>query len=195
MLGTSWEFDLKFKWSWVKDQMSACSLLFPKAQEPKKHENGNILVASLLMLLVMNLLGIGLANLSVKEWNMASYKTIDSQIFNMSESCAQNVVAWFGTQQSTPATPLGSSGYASSNTGYTAINNKLSGYSFNCTTAYITTRQATSRLTSGSEIGNSDGKYGGTGTQVPKDYYKIVSTGSGPKNSSKVTNTIISVEY
>lgn len=158
-------------------------------------QRGNILVASLLMLLVMNLLGIGLSNLSLKEWNLASYKNMDAQTYNMSSSCASNVITWFETQTSKPQNVPESSGTSSSNTGSTSVNNKLNGYSYSCTTSYITTRQDRSRISSGSEIGNSDGKYGGTGTQVPKDFYKIVSTGAGPKNSNRVTNTIISVEY
>ncbi len=166
----------------------------------ENYEQGNILVTSLLILLVMNLLGIGLANLATKEWSMASYKTIDAEVFNTTDLCSQDATIWFATQTGTPAsinnfTGSASAALTSSQSNDTDIAHKLTGYSYNCSVTYITSKEATSSLTTGAEIGNSGGSYNSSGTQVMKDYYQIVSTGSGPKNSSKVINTIISVEY
>lgn len=163
-------------------------------------EGGNILVASLLILLVMNLLGIGLANLATKEWSMASYKSIDAEVFHTTEGCSGSVIVWFGTQTTTPTSIDTFTGTATSELSQAQLYNsdithKLTGYSYNCNVTYITSKEGASSLTSGGEIGNSGGAYGASGTTVIKDYYQIVSTGSGPKSASKVTNTIISVEY
>ena len=174
-------------------------------------ENGNILVTSLLILLVMNLLGIGLANLATKEWNMANYKTIDSEVFNKAEGCSQDVITWFGTLTAKPAAatiPFINSNYittangvaltselTANQIGNSDISHKLANYSYNCNVTYLTSKQATSSIKSGGEVGNSGGSYNPSGDQVQKDYYQIISTGSGPKNASKVINTIISVEY
>lgn len=169
-------------------------------EDDKTYERGNILVASLMILLVMNLLGIGLANLATKEWSMANYKTIDAEVFHTTEGCSQDVIVWFGTQTATPTsistfTATAVSRLSASQTSNSDIANKLTGYSYSCTVNYITSKSAPSSRSSGGEIGNSGGSYGTTGNQVLKDYYTINSTGSGPKNSSKVINTIISVEY
>ena len=152
-------------------------------------ERGNILVTSLMILLVMNLLGIGLANISTKEWVSATYKSVDDEVFHMTDSCSQDVVIWFGEKNSTPTSVEQQSGTP------TNSSTKLSGYTYNCTTAFITSKEGTSSRTSGEEISNSGGSYSGSGTQVIKDYYQITSTGVGPKNASKVINTVISVEY
>jgi Tfp pilus assembly protein PilX len=163
---------------------------------PANHEQGNILVTSLLILMVMNLLGIGLANVATKEWSSATYKTIDSELFQTTEGCAQDVIIWFGTQTVTPSSIADFTG-TPVNSGSSTIDiaNKLANYSYNCSVTYITSKQTTSSSSSGVEVGNSDGSYGSGGNKVIKDYYTIVSTGSGPKNSSKTINTVISVEY
>ena len=167
---------------------------------PITYEKGNILVTALLILLVMNLLGIGIASLATKEWSVANYKSIDSEVFHTAEGCPKDVIIWFGTQTSTPSTIANFSAtttslLTASQSANSDINHKLTGYSYNCSVTYITRKETTSSRTSGAEIGNSGGSYNLSGNQVLKDYYQITSTGSGPKNSSKVTNTVISVEY
>lgn len=157
-----------------------------------KRQRGNVLVTSLLILMVMNLLGIGLANLATKEWTSASYKSIDSSVFQVAETCSQDVITWFETQTGTPTSVSDFTGTESSNA---STYSKLSGYTYGCSVAYITTKQDASSNTSGGEIGNSGGSYNTSGNIVPKDYYQITSTGTGPKNSTKVINSIISVEY
>lgn len=163
-------------------------------------QRGNILVTSILILLVMNLLGIGIANLATKQWSVSNYKSIDSGVFQTTDICSQDVKLWFETQTATPSTINDFSGSNSTAYSYVQghtsdISNKLSGYSYSCDVAYINSKEAASSITSGTEIGNSGGSYGNSGNTVIKDYYEITSTGSGPKSASKTTHTIISVEY
>lgn len=163
-------------------------------------QQGNILVTALLILMVMNLMGLGLANLAAKQWGLATYKSVDSGVFNLTQSCSQDVIAWFGTQTGTPSSISTFTGTSTglltaSQSSNSDISNKLAGFSYSCGVAYITSKSATSSRTSGTEIGNSGGSYSASGNQVTKDYYQITSTGTGPKNASKVINTIISVEY
>lgn len=172
-----------------------------------KSETGNILVTSLLILLVMNLLGIGLANLSTKEWSMANYKTIDAEVFHTADAgCTDRVKTFFSTKYSTPTDaeilelsqePAGTTieNLSQSQTSNSDIAHKLANYSYTCNVTWKATKESTSSHTSGGEIGNSGGSYNSNGNQVIKDYYTVVSTGSGPKSSSKVINKIISVEY
>lgn len=163
-------------------------------------EKGNILVTALLILIVMNLLGMGLANIATKEWGMANYKSVDGGVFSMTQSCSQDVIAWFKTQTSTPSsiatfTGTSSSLLTQSQSSNTSISKKTTGYSYSCSVTYITSKTATSSNTSGLEVGNSGGSYNESGNNVNKDYYQITSTGSGPKNSTKTIKSIISVEY
>jgi len=153
------------------------------------YESGNILVTSILILLIMTLLGAGLANIATREWTTATYKIIDSEVHHMTESCSHDVILWFGTQTVTPSSVALTQGNPSSTA------SKLDGFSYSCTTTYMISKLATSSKPAGTAVGNSGGAYGIAGNQVIKDYYQIASTGAGPKNSSKVINTIISVEY
>ena len=162
-------------------------------------EKGNILVSSLLILVVINLLGLGLVQASVTEAKIASYKSIDAGTLHTSDSCSQEVIAWFETQTTTPSTiPTFSESDLSfmyTGTETTIMQNKLSGFSYNCTTSYITSQVTNSGAISGGEIGNVGGSYSSNANLSPKDYYTITSVGNGPKNSTKTTYTIISVEY
>lgn len=161
-------------------------------------QKGNILVASLLILLTMCLLGAGLMQSSAREYNVSSLKTIDSEVFHITETCSHDVMHSFEslTAKPTSVDDVTVQNLDSMLTGDETQKeqNKLAGYSYNCVTTYLLTKNSTSSATSGEQIGNSGGEYGGTGT-VPKDYYQIVSTGSGPKSASKMVTTIISVEY
>ncbi len=161
-------------------------------------QKGNILVASLLILVTMCLLGAGLMQSSAREYNVASLKSIDSEVFHITDTCAHDVMLSF---ESLTVKPTTVDDVSQQNLDFMLSGdetqkelNKLDGYSYSCVTTYITSKNGTSSNVSGEQIGNSGGEYGGGGT-VPKDYYQIVSTGSGPKNASKVVNTIISVEY
>lgn len=164
-------------------------------------EKGNILISALLVLVLMNFLGIGLVNSSVREATVATYKAIDSEVFHITESCTHDVITWFEGQTGTPAsvdditvTSLSSIASGSESSAQLA---KLTGYSYGCSTTYITSKNvsvASAGASQGGEIGNSGGDYGGSGT-ILKDYYQVVSTGTGPKNASKTINTIISVSY
>jgi hypothetical protein len=110
------------------------------------------------------------------------------------------VIAWFAMQTRTPATIATFNADATSNLTQgqmqtTPIANKLSGYSYSCNVTYLTGKATASERNVGGEVGNSGSSYSLTGNQVLKDYYTISSTGYGPKNASKVINTVISVEY
>ncbi len=164
-----------------------------------KNEQGNILVSTVLILVVMSLLGTGLMKTSARDMVVAAFKTIESTVFHITESCSEEVVDWFEVQKGTPSSVPNMSqsnlDFLLTGTETTEEANKLAGYSYSCTTTYITSQTETSNTTSGGEIGNSGGEYGGSGTTALKDYYQIVAIGAGPKNSSKTINTIVSVEY
>jgi hypothetical protein len=162
-------------------------------------QKGNILVSSLLILVTMNLLGAGLLQTSTKEATTASFKTVNAQVFQITDSCTHDVMTWFETLSATPTTltPITASNLNFMLTGSetTKQRNKLTGYSYGCTITYLTSKSVSSGSGVGTEVGSTGSEYGGTGGQTLKDYYKIVSTGAGPNNSVKVVNTIISVSY
>ena len=162
-------------------------------------QRGNILVASLLVLVSMNMLGAGLMQTAVKESSMATYKVVDSEVFHITDSCTYDVVKWFEEQTGTPVSveDVETNDLSFMHTGYETTKelNKLDGYSYNCITSFITSKYVSAGTGQGGEVSATGGDYGGTGGTILKDFYQITATGSGPKNSSKIINTIISVAY
>jgi Tfp pilus assembly protein PilX len=162
-------------------------------------QKGNILLSSLLILVAMNLLGAGLMQSATRELNTATFKSIDSEVFQITETCAHDVITYFESQTGTPSSvdDISESDISLMMTGSetTTETNKLTGYSYGCSTTYITSKNVESGVGTGGEIGGSGGEYGGSGSLALKDYYQVTSTGSGPDNAQKVINTIISVEY
>ncbi|MCE3232250.1 MAG: hypothetical protein K0R98_507 [Rickettsiaceae bacterium] len=163
------------------------------------YQRGNLLVTTLLILVIMNILGAGLLSTSTKEYSTATYKIVDSQVLQITNSCTHDVMTWFEglTAKPTTLTPVSVS---SLNFMYTGTEtqkqlNKLSGYSYSCTITYINSKIVSVGTGIGSEVGSTGGSYGGTGGTTLKDYYLITSTGAGPNNSTKVVYTIISVSY
>ena len=164
------------------------------------HEDGNILFTSLLVLLIMNLLGLGLVQGSVREAGFASFKTIDSEVFHFTESCSQDVVVWFEGQTATPSSlpdfTQANLNFLMSGNETDEMLNKLNNYSYNCNVNYLITKTDDSNgATVGEEIGNMGGEYSSDAALTPKDYYQITAIGAGPSNATKTTNTVISVEY
>lgn len=162
-------------------------------------QKGNILVSSMLILVTMNLMGVGLIYKSAKEANIANYKTIDSKVFQATESCVHDVITYFEGQSATPATvddiTVSSLDFMLTGSESTEELNKLDGYSYGCTITFITSKSVSAGTGIGGSVDSSGSEYGGTGGTVLKDYYQVVSTGTGPNNSQKVLNSIISVEY
>lgn len=164
-----------------------------------RDQKGNILLSSLLILVAMNMLGAGILQNASKESTLATFKTVDSEVHHVTESCTQDVITYFEGLTQTPSTVAVISqddlDFLMTGTESTRQQNKLSGYSYTCTTTYITTKSVSAGTGTGSEIGSTGSEYGGTGGTVIKDYYQIVATGQGPSSSRKVLNTLISVSY
>jgi len=164
----------------------------------REKQKGNVLVASLLLMMTMNLMGAGLIYKSVSESNSATFKTVEATTLQVTDSCTNDVVVFF---EGETATPTSIDDFGSDDINYmlqgegSYVQNKLQGYRYDCTVTFMTTKTVDSGSSVGENISSTGSEYGGTGGTTIKDYYKIVSTGQGPKNSTKVINTIISVEY
>ena len=164
-----------------------------------KHQEGNILITSLLVLLVLNILGLGLINSSVQDSSVATFKEIESKVFHITESCTQDMITYLESQSTTPATPYTineddlSHMYDGDESDTELI--KLAGYSYTCTLTEVTSKALTaSDDGEGKSLGDGDG-YSSDGDLSPTYYFQIVSTGSGPKNATKTINTIVEVEF
>lgn len=164
--------------------------------EPKRGERGNILVSSLLILVVMNLLGASMVNTSVSESKMSSFKMIDTMVFHVTESCTKTAIDWL--LDKTAPEPTTSFPHIIDNgddmsammidaTGDESIMNN---YSFDCEIEYLSMKEVSGG--SGTDVSIGSG-YGGSTTI--RYFYEIKSTGSGPRNASKTTYTIVSVNY
>ena len=169
----------------------------------KSSEKGNILVSSLLILVVMNLLAAGLVTISVQESNIATYKTIDSTLLHVTESCTKSAINWLKDKDSPEPTTsfphnITANDLSSIMTGNEseAALRKLSDYNYGCTITYITMQYVGGSAESGEgeEVGTGSG-YSSNNASNIRYYYRIESTGNGPKNSTKTTNTIVSVKY
>lgn len=165
----------------------------------KKYQEGNILISSLLILVTMNLMGAGLIQKSAREVNVANYKSVDAKVFHATESCVHDVITYFEGLTSTPTTvsdiTVSSLDFMNTGSETTAELNKLNGYSYGCTTTFIVSKSVSAGTGVGGSVDSSGSEYGGTGGEIIKDYYQVVSTGAGPNNSIKVVNTIVSVTY
>lgn len=166
----------------------------------QRKQKGNILVSSLLILVVMNLLGAGLMQSSYRESTMAQFKTVDSNVFQVTESCTHDVISYFEGLTGTPASVADISIDNDTFKGLlgsisTKESNKMTDYSYNCSTAYLMSKSVSSGVGTGGEVGGAGGEYGGSGGMVTHDYYQITATGSGPDSSTRTVNAIISVEY
>lgn len=166
---------------------------------------GNILVTSMLVLVVMNLLGVGVALTSSRESNAATHKTIGSTVFQVTESCSRDAMKWLGDQPAPPEdgvdlpyqiTAADLSGILTGTESSAAVN-KLNGYSYDCEVTFIVSK-TDAGSGGGTGVGGEVGEtvsYGESGDLDPKYYYQIESNAAGPKNSSKQTFTIVSVEW
>ncbi|MCD6035889.1 MAG: hypothetical protein K0R63_1630 [Rickettsiales bacterium] len=169
------------------------------------HEEGNILVTALLMLVVINLLAMGLVLASVRESNIATYKTVDSVTFHVSESCAKQAIAWLEDQATVPAdedlpyviTALNLDDILTGEEDEDSLN-RINGYSYNCTVTYVLTKAdgtgGGESSGEGGDISESAG-YGAAGDTSPKYYYQIEAVGQGPGNAVKRMYTLVSVQY
>ncbi len=164
-----------------------------------EYQQGNILITSLLILLVMNLLGLGLINSAVKDTNVATHKSIESEVFHVAESCTQDMIAYLEALTEKPDAPYTISEDDLSDM-YTGNEsdlelNRLSGYSYSCTLNELTSIAVTADDTGeGEALGDGDG-YSSNAHLEPKYYYQIISTGLGPKNATKTINTIVSLQF
>ena len=166
----------------------------------RENQKGSVLFTTILILFVVNLLVIGLLQTSARESRLASFKTVDSEVFHITDSCVNDSMRWLGDLTSPP-----------SNIPYTITENnlshmytgtegsdvltKLSNYSYSCTTTDIAVKAVSGDSTgSGDEIGESSG-YGAAGDLSPRYYYQVVSTGLGPQNSTNTITATVSLEF
>ena len=163
-------------------------------------QQGNILITSLLVLLVLNLLAVGIMQVSLRMSKSATFKTIDSEVFQVADSCNDDVISWL---QSQTAMPVTLPNFSTPNLNFMLtgdetkeMKNILSGYNYSCSLTPLLVQSSDSSTTPniGEAVGGNDG-YGATGDLSQRTYYKVTSTGGGPRNSVKIINTIISAEY
>ena len=153
-----------------------------------------------MVMLAMNLLAVTLVQTSMREFKLSEFKTIDSSTFYLAESCINNTVEWFENLDRPPtALPYNISkddiSHLYNGTESQQMLNKLSKYSYDCTTTSLSTKSTeANEVGEGENVGASD-SYGLSGDLTPTYYYQIDSTGSGPSNSQKRIISIVSVEY
>jgi Tfp pilus assembly protein PilX len=163
-------------------------------------ERGNILFTSLLMMMAMNLLAITLVQKSVKEASVATYSEAESTGFYLSETCIDEMIAWYKTLDRPPTTlpytiTKNSIAHLYSGNESAASVGRLNKYSYNCTASTLTIKSVeASQSNEGEDISISDG-YGASGDLRPDYYYQISSTANGPSNTQKRIFSIVSVEY
>ncbi|MDX1949086.1 MAG: pilus assembly PilX N-terminal domain-containing protein [Rickettsiales bacterium] len=166
----------------------------------KNSESGNILVASLLLMLAMNFLAITLVQSSVRENNIANFKEAESSSFYLAESCVDEVVTWFkGFTRPPTAIPYvitkANISHLYSGSESTSSLGRLAKYSYNCSTTALTIKSTSAdRQNIGEDISSSDG-YGLSGDLRPKYFYQVSATAYGPNNTEKKLRNILSVEY
>lgn len=165
-------------------------------------QEGSILVAAMIILLVMSLMGIGLIQSSVKSSNTAASKTVDAEVFHITESCNQEARDWLLSQTRPPDSTNLPHIITRANLNHMLIGgetaamlSKLSGYSYTCTVSTISNRAVTGDTAGeGSDIGMASG-YGAAGDISPRYYYQVDARGSGPNNAAKRIITIVSMEF
>lgn len=163
-------------------------------------EAGNILATTLLVMLAMNLLAITLVQTSVREFKMADFKQSDSSNFYLAETCVNDTINWFKSQNKAPTTLPYTITRANISNLYkgdetTQTLNQLNKYSYNCTTTSLTVKSVEGKTQGvGENIATKD-SYGLSGDLSPTYYYQIESNSAGPNNSSKKLLTIVSVNY
>lgn len=173
-------------------------VLSPKGRA--EAQQGNILFASLMLLLVMNLLGIGLMQSAMKEQEAANFKRVDSTLFHLTESCARDAMAWLKGFDRPPEGLPHTITYANLNHltqggESQQESNQMQGYSYNCTiTELLSKSSAGEPKGSGESISVADG-YEGSGDLTPKFYYRIEAAGAGPDNALKRITTLVSLTY
>lgn len=166
----------------------------------QSNESGNILFASLMLLLVMNLLGVGLMQDALKEQKMANFKRLDNTLFHLTESCARDAMAWLKGQNR----PASSFPYVINYADVSHLMdgnepqelvNQMQGYGYNCTVNELISKTSDGEdAAAGESIGISDG-YDGSGDLSPKFFYEIAASGIGPDGASKQITTLVSVTY
>ena len=127
-----------------------------KLQVRKASEHGNILASSLMVMLAMNLLAVTLVQTSMREFKLSEFKTIDSSTFYLAESCINNTVEWFENLDRPPtALPYNISkddiSHLYNGTESQQMLNKLSKYSYDCTTTSLSTKS-----TEANEVGEGE---------------------------------------
>lgn len=166
-----------------------------------KKEAGNILFATLLVMMSMNFLAIGFLQFASKENRRANIKTIDSTNFYLNETCIEEMTDWLKSFTTPPDSSMPHTITRTNtnhlNTGFedTENTNQLSKYSYNCTIDSITTKSVQGQEVGiGKNIVATDA-YGSSGDLSPTYFYDVVATSTGPNNYTKVTNAIISVKF
>ncbi len=173
-----------------------------KRLQNQESEAGNILVASMLLLLVMSLMGVALVQTAMKNSRTASVKTIDSEVFHITESCRQESMNWIRAQTQPPDASNLPHVIARANLNHLlvgnetqAISQKLQGYGYGCTITSVAIQSANADGSgAGSDVGMSGG-YGASGDLTPKYYYQVDATGTGPQGASKRIVTLVSLQY
>lgn len=168
----------------------------------RDRQRGSTLFTTLLILVVMNLLGVGLMQTAAKESKLSMFKVIDSNVFHITDSCVQDTMKWLG-DLTTPVDPA-TLPYVITEADLTHMfdgnetaseTNRLNGYSYTCSTNEIAVISVTGDTSGqGEEIGENSG-YGAAGDLTPRYFYEVISNGSGPQNSANTIIATVSAEY
>lgn len=171
--------------------------------EQNNSQKGNILLSSMLILVSINLLGAGLMQSSTRELNTATFKSVDSEVFQITETCVHDSITQFKSFTSKPNGPIPSISVANltgmlSGSGIPAPtqteSNKLQGYSYSCSINFITSKLSDGGSGVGQSVTGTGAEYG-SNTGSLKHFYGVNASGSGPDNAKKNINSIVSVEY
>jgi len=169
-------------------------------QELAHGEQGNILFSALLILLVMNLLAIGLVQASMKESKIATYKSVNSSVFHVTESCIRDAVKWLSaTTRPTDLTPHTISqptldhwlvGGESSD-----VVTRMNGYSYSCTITELISKSMPGTSEGTGEVIGDNAGYGTGSDMSPKYFYQVDASGIGPDGATKQIISLVSVTY
>jgi len=151
-------------------------------------------------MLAMNLLVIGLMQISLKNNKQANFKTIESTNYNITDSCAEEAVDWLKSQSKPPSNlpytiQKSNLEHLYSGAEDSETLNLLSKYSYNCVITFLTIKSVDGKtIGTGNNVVIGD-SYGTSGDLNPNYYYQISATANHGNNYSKKTTTIVSVEF
>ena len=171
-----------------------------------EREKGNVLVASITVVLAVSVTGAAMMQSSVRKHVGAGYIQSEQQVRQMAESCVENSASYLRGLSSAPSNDvlpvqtemtIGELTVEGDNERHIA---KLNGYSMNCSLGGspagggAVVQSEVNKYSEG-EMVQDTGGYGLSGDLSPKIYYWLSAEGNGPDNAQKDINAVISAQY